>query len=49
MGKISSMKISEKNSDWLGKMKKRLQLNSKDAALSKVKQIFKNLKLEREL
>ena len=43
------MKISESNLVWLKKLKKRLQLNSCDAALSKIKKVFNNLKLDKEL
>lgn len=49
MEKITTMKIKISNTKWLDSIKKRLLLSSRDAALSKIKQTFKNLKLEKEL
>ena len=44
---IMDVKVSDLK--WLKTIKKRLELSSVHAALSKVRQIFKNLKLENEL
>ncbi len=49
MGEKTTMTLSRSNLAWLNKIKDRLGLRSPDIALSKVKQTFKNLKLEGEL
>ncbi len=48
MTEEKTMRISESNLDWLGRIKKRLLLSSRDDALTKVKKLFKHLKLENE-
>ena len=49
MEQETTMNVTRSNVLWLKKIRDRLRLNSYDAALSKVKQTFKNLKLENEL
>lgn len=46
---LTTMTVKISDLKWLNIIKKRLELSSVHSALSKVKQVFKNLKLENEL
>ena len=49
MEEKTTMTVKVSDLKWLNKIKERLELKSAYAALSKIRQTFKNLKLENEL